>query len=87
MQEIVPSRTHDVEALLHLCIPHCGRLAGLRKKIGWLTQFATEIRYPQEDEVTPEEAEKALSQAEEVQEIVDKWLDADNERSSEKSVD
>jgi HEPN domain-containing protein len=44
--EIPFSRTHDLEALLELCLPVAPAVEQLRKELQWLTVFAVEARYP-----------------------------------------
>ena len=39
-------RTHDLEALLDLLIPHDGTLKSLRRGLQGLTRYAVEYRYP-----------------------------------------
>lgn len=40
------SRTHDLEALLNLCLPVAPDLERHREDTQWLTVFAVEVRYP-----------------------------------------
>jgi HEPN domain-containing protein len=42
---IVP-RTHDVQDLLDLLLPHDATLAPLRRSVASLTKYAVEFRYP-----------------------------------------
>lgn len=42
---VVP-RTHDLEDLLDMLLPHVPPLAGLRRGLRSLTHFAVEYRYP-----------------------------------------
>ena len=64
------SRTHDVKALLDECIPMLPALSIFFGQLSWLTPFAAEVRYPNEDDVSAEDARKAIRQAEEVQRVV-----------------
>src|SRR5262249_30535945 len=52
-------RTHDLEELLDLLLPHDGTLRGLRRGASFLTQFAVDFRYPGED-ATKRQVEAAL---------------------------
>ncbi|HKB36610.1 MAG TPA: HEPN domain-containing protein [Gemmataceae bacterium] len=39
-------RTHDMEDLLDLLLPHDAKLASLRRRVSSLTKYAVEYRYP-----------------------------------------
>jgi HEPN domain-containing protein len=43
---VVPPRTHDLETLLLLLVPHDAALLRLRRGLDRLTQFAVDYRYP-----------------------------------------
>src|SRR5476651_1854000 len=42
-------RTHDLEEILDLALPHDKSLAGLRRGLVFLTDFAVDYRYPGEN--------------------------------------
>ncbi len=44
--EIPFQRTHDLEALMKLCLPVISLLQEHREKLQWLTTFGVEVRYP-----------------------------------------
>ena len=44
--EIPFPRTHDLEALMRLCLPAMPQLEAHREPLQWLTSFAVEVRYP-----------------------------------------
>ena len=44
--EIPFHRTHDLEALMKLCLPVMPELKQHREQLQWLTGFAVEVRYP-----------------------------------------
>ncbi len=52
-------RTHDLDDLLELLLPHDGTLRPLRRGLRFLTQFAVDYRYPG-DNATKRQAEAAL---------------------------
>lgn len=52
-------KTHDLVALLNLLLPYHRRLSGLRRGLGFLTDFAVDIRYPGGN-ASKRESERAL---------------------------
>lgn len=58
-------RTHDLEDLLTLLVPHHGALRSLHRGALFLTRFAVEPRYP-EKHTTKRQAQAALRWAERV---------------------
>src|SRR5262249_2202769 len=56
-------RTHDLDRLLSLILPHCPTLRRFRRGMRFLTRFAVTIRYPG-DSATKREVEAALRWAE-----------------------
>jgi HEPN domain-containing protein len=44
--EIPFPKTHDLEALMRLCLPVMPQLEAHRDALLWLTTFAVEVRYP-----------------------------------------
>ena len=52
-------RTHDLDDLLDLLLPHDGTLRPLRRGLRFLTQFAVDYRYPDEN-ATKRQAAAAL---------------------------
>ena len=65
-------RTHDLEAILNLCIKKDEAFGKLGKnEISKLTIYATEIRYPEEEiEVSSEEVKEAYDMVKEVRNFV-----------------
>jgi HEPN domain-containing protein len=45
-QGLAISKTHDLEDLLALLLPHCASLGGCRRGLRFLTGFAVDPRYP-----------------------------------------
>jgi HEPN domain-containing protein len=45
-QEFSFPKTHDLEALMRLCLPVMPQLETHRDRLQWLTAFAVEVRYP-----------------------------------------
>jgi HEPN domain-containing protein len=43
---VAAPKTHDLEDLLDLLLPHDGTLAPFRRSLNSLTKFAVEYRYP-----------------------------------------
>jgi HEPN domain-containing protein len=39
-------KTHDLDALRDLLVPHDITLASLNRRLDWLTQYAVDYRYP-----------------------------------------
>ena|SRR6266498_1061197 len=58
-------RTHDMEDLLDLLLPHDATLAPLRRSVASLTKFAVEYRYPGR-RATTRQMQSALRVAERV---------------------
>jgi HEPN domain-containing protein len=52
-------KTHDLEGVLGLLLPHHPTLRSLRRGLDFLTQFAVDTRYPGEN-ATKRQAEAAL---------------------------
>ena len=62
---LVVPRTHDLESLLDLLVPHDATLAPLRRGLQSLTGYAVEFRYPGA-RATTRRMQAALRQAERV---------------------
>lgn len=45
-QGVAFPKTHDLEALMRLCLPALPRLEAHWEPLQWLTSFAVEVRYP-----------------------------------------
>jgi HEPN domain-containing protein len=60
---LVPPRTHDLVDLLSLLVPRDSALHRLRRKVGSLTRYAVDFRYPGE-RATSRQAQTALRHAE-----------------------
>jgi HEPN domain-containing protein len=58
-------RTHDLEELLDLTLPHDKTLARLRRGLAFLTEFAVDYRYPGQN-ATARKAKAGLRWAERV---------------------
>ena len=58
-------RTHDMEDLLDLLLPHDATLAPLRRRAASLTKYAVEYRYPSM-RATTRQMQSALTSAERV---------------------
>lgn len=69
------SRTHDLQDLLDEACSFCPALEKFGDSLAWLTPFAAEMRYPQEDEIPPDEMNHAVKLATDVQTVVLDWLD------------
>jgi len=64
-------KTHDISHLLDLCKIYGLEIAFLRDKAEILTSYAVEVRYSGDDiEVTQEEADEALSIANDVWRLI-----------------
>jgi len=66
-------RTHDLDILLNLVLPHQPKLVSLRRILNTLTQYAVEYRYPGLH-ATSRQARAALRHAERVREHVRRTL-------------
>jgi HEPN domain-containing protein len=62
-------RTHDLENLIDLLLPHDATLAPLRRSLKTLTQFAVEYRYPGIS-ATARQAQTSLTKARRVQDEI-----------------
>ena len=62
---LVVPKTHDLEDLLDLLLPHTATLAPLRRALRSLTRYAVDVRYP-DVRATTRHMEAALRQAERV---------------------
>ena len=68
--DIEPPRTHDLPALLEMCekiLPEFGELA---KKCVFLTKFAVAPRYPNELQLTEEDAKVSIKYAKDIEKFV-----------------
>jgi HEPN domain-containing protein len=74
-------RTHNLDDLLALSIPHHGSLRSLRRGLIFLTDFAVEIRYPGE-RATKRQAESALRWASKVRDACRALLGVGGRRRS-----
>jgi hypothetical protein len=66
-------RTHDLEEILDLALPHDKSLASLRRGLVFLTDFAVDYRYPGEN-ATSRQAKASLRGAERVRTEIRKRL-------------
>lgn len=62
---LVPPRTHDLQQLLSMLLPHERQLASLRRILVSLSQFAVEYRYPGQN-ATARQSRSALRGLEKV---------------------
>jgi HEPN domain-containing protein len=63
---ILPPRIHDLENVCALCAKKDARFDTIVKECIYLTQFATQLRYPHESTLTEYNVAKALADAETV---------------------
>jgi HEPN domain-containing protein len=77
--DIRVKKTHDLEAILNLCIKNSKAFERLeRDKIVELTIYSVEVRYPEEEiEVTLENAREAYDTAKKVKDLVIKELEVE----------
>lgn len=75
--DIVYPKTHDLEALLHLCRPQEPGFSAYAEHARVLTPLATEFRYPSDvHSPAPENAREALGQASELVAYASRLVDA-----------
>lgn len=68
-RDVVFPRTHDLQALLKLCLPSLPELRQHEEPLLWLTSFGVEVRYPG-CSASVEDAERAVRIAEAVREVL-----------------
>ena len=69
---IEPPKTHDLPPLLEICEKIEPKFSELTKKCFFLTKFAVAPRYPNELQITPEDAKIAIKYAKEIKIFVEK---------------
>jgi HEPN domain-containing protein len=73
-------KTHDLEDLRTLILPHCSALRPLRRGLVFLSRFAVETRYPGDD-ASKRQAKAALRWADGVRSLVRAELGIRSRRS------
>lgn len=71
---VIPSRTHDIAYLVDESLQYCPALAPFSEELSWLTQFASEARYPGGFDISPEKALEVLGKAKKVGEVIERWF-------------
>ncbi|MCL1946000.1 MAG: HEPN domain-containing protein [Chitinivibrionia bacterium] len=72
LNNIEPPKTHDLPLILEMCEKISPNFSELSKKCFFLTKFAVAPRYPNELQITEEDAKLATKYAKEIKEFVEK---------------
>lgn len=67
---VIPPKTHQLEDLVALAAGYDAEIVTLSDPAASLTPYAVEVRYPEADQVTEEDARQAIRDAEEVHHYV-----------------